>query len=270
MAFNAIIVGMPRSGTSMTAAIFARAGYHVTEDESVRLRQADEYNPGGYWEAEQLIQANAAAFRAAGFAHDNTWLYEAISLEQAERISELDRMDAHQQLVTEFNRHQPWVWKDPRLCYTLGYWWPLVDQSNTRVLLLKRDPAQIYNSFLRVKWRQPGQQSRQDVYARIEAHMKAAEAAIARYDIPHITVAYNEFADNPDLTARRLSELFDVRLTGRDLGFDKRANNSGVRGRLAIVLDRCADHLPAGLRRGIKYLMPSWLMKFLFPFKDPA
>jgi len=267
MADNAIIVGMPRSGTSMTAAIFARAGYHVA-DEPDDLRGGDEYNPGGYWEAERLIQANAEIFRAAGFAHDNTWLYEAISNDQAARISGLDRIDEHQQLVTRFNRHQPWIWKDPRLCYTLGYWWPMMDRKTTRVLLLRRDPAQIYNSFVRLKWRQPGQAARDEVDALVRAHMQAAQIAIARYDIPHIVVDYAEFAGDGETTARRLSEFFAIRLTREDLGFDKRADNSGVRGRFAIALDRVADRLPPRVRHIVKYLMPAWLMQLLFPFKD--
>ncbi|MEJ2363028.1 MAG: hypothetical protein P8Z75_16755 [Gammaproteobacteria bacterium] len=56
MAFNTIVVGMPRSGTSMTAAIFARAGYYVSGDDEKQLRIGDEYNPDGYWEARTADQ----------------------------------------------------------------------------------------------------------------------------------------------------------------------------------------------------------------------
>jgi hypothetical protein len=267
MPFNTIIVGMPRSGTSMTAAIFANAGFYVTKDEESHLRKSDEFNPMGYWEAEPLIQANAEVFRSAGFPYDNIWLYEPISAELASRILELKQMPDHKQLVEDFNQHRPWVWKDPRLCYTLGYWWPMMDQANTRVLLLKRDPKQIYNSFLRLKWRTASKQDRDDTFQRVEDHINAAERAIQKYNIPHIVVDYTDFAQDADATAKRISEFFELSLQRQDLGFDKRANNSNLRGKLSILLDRIADHIPDKMRKFIKRLIPSKLLHLVFPFK---
>lgn len=268
MPYNTIIVGMPRSGTSMTAAIFAKAGFYVTADQENQLRESDEFNPNGYWEAEPLIKANAAIFQAAGFPHDNTWLYEPISPLQASTISEIKRMPEHKQLVDTFNRHHPWVWKDPRLCYTLGYWWPLMNPATTRVLLLKRDPKEIYNSFLRAKWRTLSAQDRADTFRRVEDHLKAAEQAIHKYNIPHIVVEYADYARDADATARRMGEFFGLSLQGQDLGFDKRANNSSFRGKCAILVDRIADHIPDGLRKFIKRLIPQRVLHLVFPFKD--
>ena len=71
-AFNAIIVGMPRSGTSLTAGIFARKNYYVASDTSRELRPGDQFNPFGYWEAEPLTNYNAALLGMAGFGFHNT------------------------------------------------------------------------------------------------------------------------------------------------------------------------------------------------------
>lgn len=172
---NVLIVGMPRSGTSMTASIFASNGYFVAEDSKNELRPGDEYNPSGYWEAEDLIKCNAEIFNAAGFHHDNTWLYNSIDDEQAASILTLEPLPEHEHLVDKFNKQGPWLWKDPRLCYTLGYWWPLLNHETTSVLLLKREPKEIYNSFIRLKWRSTSQQDKKDVILRIQKHMDAAE-----------------------------------------------------------------------------------------------
>ena len=268
MPMNAIIVGMPRSGTSMTAAIFSRAGFYVTADEDGQLRKPDEFNPTGYWEAEPLIQANSAIFKSAGFPHDNTWMYEPITLAQASRINDLQRSAEHQRFVTGYNQTSPWVWKDPRLCYTLGYWWPLMNRDNTRVLLLKRDPKDIYNSFIRVKMRTPSAEDKQDTFQRIKDHMNAAEAAIRMYNIPYIEVHYSDFANDAEATANRISSFFELDLASHDLGFNECANNSNLRGKLGIVLDRIADHIPRNLRKTIKHTMPPILMKYLFPYRD--
>ena len=58
MTYNAIVIGMPRSGTSMVTNIFAKSGFFLAEDESNELRAGDEFNPSGYWEAQDLISAN--------------------------------------------------------------------------------------------------------------------------------------------------------------------------------------------------------------------
>ena len=62
---NIIVVGTPRSGTSLAASIFARLGHFVADDEAAQLRDPDHFNPGGYWEAEPLIEANASLFQRA-------------------------------------------------------------------------------------------------------------------------------------------------------------------------------------------------------------
>jgi hypothetical protein len=267
MPYNTIIVGMPRSGTSMTAAIFARAGYFVTADPENQLYKSDEFNPTGYWEAEPLIQANAEVFQAVGFPRDNTWLYEPIPHAKALAISEIKRDPKHLQLLEAFNRHRPWMWKDPRLCYTLGYWWPLMDPATTRVLLLKRDPQEIHRSFLRLKMCSPSAQDRAELFQRVEDHIKAAEYAIEKYNIPHIVVHYSDYARDADATASRISEFFDLSLQVEDLGFDKRANGSSLRGKIAFHLDRIADRMPDRMRKSIKRVIPASLLHLVFPFK---
>ena len=264
---NAIVVGMPRSGTSMTAAIFARKGYFVAEDEKKHLRQGDEYNPSGYWEAEPLIQANAEVFTAVGFEYDNTWLYDAITDQQAMSILELPKKAEHAELVGEYQQHQPWIWKDPRLCYTIGYWWSYIDPDATRVLLLKRNPKEIHQSFLRVKWRTTSKQDKADTFSRVEHHINAAEHALKTLSIPHIVVDYSDFADMPDATAKKISDFFGFDLTAEEMGFSKKLNNSRLLGKISTLIDRIGDHIPDGVRKSIKRLIPKSLLKAIFPHR---
>ena len=262
---NVIVVGMPRSGTSMTAAIFTRSGYFAAEDESTQLRGKDEYNPGGYWEAEPLINANADIFKRAGYSFDNTWLYDQISDDQVESIFNLEQSQEHIDLVKKYNLNKPWMWKDPRLCYTLGYWWPVMDKKSTCVLLLKRDPHEIYQSFLRLEWRSSSAESRRDVYDRIVRHIDSAEHAIRKFDIPYIEVNYSDYKNDPDTTAKRLSEFFEIEIGSDDLGYDKKLNTSGIRGASMRAINKFGDLLPDRVRKFIKALVPVFILKVLFP-----
>lgn len=264
---NVLVVGMPRSGTSLTASIFTNQGYFVAENESKELRDSDEYNPSGYWEAEPLIKSNAEILAAAGFNFDNTWLFEAISAEQAAVIPKLAAKDKHKDLVEKFNRNSPWIWKDPRLCYTLSYWWPLLNPETTRVLFLKRDPNEIYNSFIRLEWRKPGNEAKQDVMQRVEDHLAAAELALKQLNIPFIEVNYADYKNQPEKTVLELNETFGLDLNPDDLGYKHKYNNQSLQGKLLRWLKNLGNLLPSGLRQFVKKLVPQFIWKILIPHR---
>ena len=267
MSKNVLVVGMPRSGTSMTTSIFARNGYFVSEDEKNELRSGDEFNPSGYWEAEPLIKCNAEILKSTGFQHDNTWLYEAITDKQTSAIYNIEPLNDHIQLIKDYDKKSPWVWKDPRLCYTLAYWWPLLDQENTLVLLLKRDPKEIYQSFLRLKWRTTSPKDKADVLLRIKGHLDAAQVAINKYNIPHITIFYSDFKTNPNETAKKINDFFGLNLIDNDLGFNYKLNNSSFRGKINRYTDTIGDFLPPKIRSKVKKIIPIFIWKLINPHR---
>lgn len=264
---NAIIVGMPRSGTSMVTNIFAKAGFFVAENIENEVRAGDEFNPSGYWEAQDLIKANDEIFNMVGYSPDNTWLEEPISSEQAQGICRLSPSDEHRSLVEKYDKKHPWVWKDPRLCYTIGYWWPLLDRNNTRVIFLKRDHEEILNSFLRLNWRTNDPQCRADVLKRIDDHLLTAAESINQHNIPFIEINYSDFRKQPEITSRKISEFFDIKLTVDDLGFNSKLNTSGLRGSLMKVVNKIGDLLPDSLRKFVKKLIPTAILKSIFPHR---
>lgn len=264
---NILVVGMPRSGTSLTASIFTSNGYFVAGDQNKELRAGDEYNPSGYWEAESLIQSNAEIFASAGYNHDNTWLYDSISDEQATNILTLQPSIEHQQLVDRYNKQSPWIWKDPRLCYTLGYWWPLLDPETTKVLFLKRNPKEIYNSFLRLKWRTASQEDKADVFKRIQEHLDAAERTLETYKIPHIVVNYSDYKNHPEETVKKLNHFFDLNLNKEDLGYQHKYNNHSFQGFILRITDKFGDILPDKPRKIIKKLIPIFIWKIINPHR---
>ena len=244
---NAIVVGMARSGTSMTTAIFHRAGYFVAEDERTELQVADAFNPSGYWEPLELLEANRAVLKAAAFAHDNTWMYDPISEDEVRRIGELEPSEAHRSFYERYESRQPWVWKDPRFCYTLPYWWKLIDPDRTSVLLLTRDRDEIVRSFRRVGWRTDMRLDR--LVQCVDQHVSAARTWIAELDVPYIEIDYSEFRSNPGEAASRINEHFGTRIRADALGYRSVHNTSSVRGRLRSGAERVADHVPGWARR---------------------
>lgn len=262
---NVLVVGVPRSGTSMLAGLFVGKGYFAAEPGSGEFREADHANPAGYWEASSLIAHNVEAFHAVGFRHHNTWLYEAISPAQAAMLRDLEPLGIHASFVERYEAHRPWVWKDPRLCYTLPYWWRLVDHTTTRVVMIVRDPEAILRSWVRLGWREGTPEARVDVMARIEGHLQAARAAVRMLGIPCIEVHYQDFASAPETTAAKLSDFLDVDLAPSDLSFERRFDHSSPSGRLELALEHLALRVPKGLRQRAKAILPTRVLRRLFP-----
>jgi hypothetical protein len=260
---NVIVVGMARSGTSLTASIFAKHGYYVDEQGSVA--PSNHLNPKGYWESKSLVKLNAKILRSSGFPRDNTWIYKPITDEQVEFINHFELDDEFRGFLDGFNRKAPWIWKDPRLCYTLGCWWPLLDRDNTAVLLVRRDPEAIYNSFVRAGWRRHGSRERQATYERIDSHIRNAEAIFDKFAIPAVTIQYEDFKNNPLSVVDKINTSCDLSLSVDDLGYDDRFNHDKFSGKIGTYLDKGINRLPAKWIKRLKKFVPGFLLSLLYP-----
>lgn len=257
---------MARSGTSLTASIFAKKGYFVAEDEK-ELKEGNEFNPTGFFEAETVINKNREIYKAIGYEHDNTWMFDPITAEQVASLNRLGALPGHQETVEFYNQNGPWLWKDPRLCYTLRYWWPLMDE-NTAVLLVRRDPAAIYNSFLRTKWSKATKQDREYTYGLIAQHMQAAEDTIRDLNIPFAEINYEDFQSAPHKICGVIQANFGVDLSLQDLNYKSEYNHNSLRGKLSTRLDLLLNKMPKSWIGTIKKLTPRSLLRAFFPERE--
>ena len=258
---NIIIVGPPRSGTSLTSGIFARQGYFAGE----QLRSGDDYNPFGYFEDEALVEANVKLFSEVDFNFHNTWMFAPIADSQIEAISKLPTKECDQQLVGACDGHVPWMWKDPRLCVTLSYWTKLIDWSTTGVVLTQRNPEDVYWSFRRKGWCPSGNARRDQTIERIEKHAATALATVQQYNVPHISIQYDEYHECPAEVAQRINEFADLELTPADLNFHSELDHSTGRGRLAGHARILLKMLPKQTLKKASTFLPKRIQTMLFP-----
>lgn len=264
---NILIVGMARSGTSMTAAILARKGYYVGSIANTHLRDGDDDNPDGYFEADDLVASNVEVLRRAGFKFHNTWMYELISQQAVSRINTLHPLLEHRRFVESYQSRTPWLWKDPRLCFTLRYWWQLMNPNTTGVVFVKRDPTAIYRSFLRLGWCRGGAAERAKVRRCVDAHTRAAANAVHSLRIPHIVIDYSEYLDRPGDVAMRLAGFCGIKLAVLDLNVRYDLNHSTFRGRLSARVRRSVDYGVLRHARRVRNLVPDRVLTVVFPEK---
>ncbi len=264
---SVIVIGTPRSGTSLTSAVFARLGYHIGTIGSEWMRSGDEGNPFGYFEADDLIERNVALFRRAGYREHNTWLSDPITDEQIRSIAQLKPSEADRRWVEEYEKNAPWLWKEPRLTLTLGYWWQLVDPERTAVVVLNRDIDESVLSFQRLHWIGDSAYERDEIRRRILQHRRAAEEAIERHGLPHIQIDFGDYFLRPAEVAKRLSEWCGVDIGPGDLNVKPELNHGSFRGRLSTWLRARMNRTPIRQLRVLQGVLPERLVTLLFPEK---
>jgi hypothetical protein len=117
-----IVLGMHRSGTSALARCLGLIGCHA--GSLADFPPADAANPRGYWERRDIWAANEELLAALGGGWDEVDdLDESrLSPEARERFAGRAR-----EIVGRLDTHRPWVIKDPRLCLTLPFWLPFLE-----------------------------------------------------------------------------------------------------------------------------------------------
>lgn len=257
---NVVIVGMPRSGTSLTTSLLVGAGYYPGPSQ----REATEANPFGYFQSLDMMAMNAALFGQVGFPFHNTWLYDRISDAQLARIADLEVRDEHRQFLRHCGEHAPWTWKDPRLCVTLAFWRKLIDFGSTRILLVRRDKAAIYNSFVVQNWLKDRPLTREDIYERTDQHIQAAVDTLERYRLPWMEVWYEELLEHPVKVIGAINAFTGARIDPERVKIRRDLNHSSLRHAVTGRLVGLARQWPGAVRVA-KALLPEQLTYLVFP-----
>jgi hypothetical protein len=138
---NCLILGSGRSGTSMLAGTLCGAGYYMGE----RLIPADETNPKGYFEDDEInaINEELLAPVTPGLSQPvYGWRWLA-----AVPVGVF--LPAPADIITRIERQtgrSPFCFKDPRFCYTLPAWRRFL--GDAVFLCIFREPARTANSIV--------------------------------------------------------------------------------------------------------------------------
>ena len=136
---QAFVLGMHRSGTSAVARVLNLMGFYFgAEHEGTR---ANEENPKGFWERQDVRRLNDTILRNAGWDWDRVSGFDAEGLlddEPAYRTAIAD-------IVLDMDAHRPWFIKEPRLCLLFPLWRPLLE---TPVCIhVHRSPMEVARSL---------------------------------------------------------------------------------------------------------------------------
>lgn len=131
---SCVIVGSGRSGTSMLAGILRESGYFTGGSQLA----PSSSNPKGYFESAEINQLNdqlittVTAVRPSGpLGYLYPWRMSPGLLWLADLDIETSVHPTHQQLelMERLSSKKPFCFKDPRFCYTLDAWRPVLGEA---------------------------------------------------------------------------------------------------------------------------------------------
>lgn len=128
------VLGMQRSGTSMTTRLLNLLGVYLGPDN--HLLESHWHNPTGFWEHQGIQSINTDILECLG----GTWFRPPVLEPGWERSPALERLrDRALALVDrEFGDEPIWGWKHPSTSLTLPFWQSLLPRM--RYVLCLRDP----------------------------------------------------------------------------------------------------------------------------------
>lgn len=137
---NIVVLGMHRSGTSVTANLLNALGAYVGPEQA--LLPAGPENPKGYWELRRTMELNDMILATASA----TWRYpvdfspDKLTIEQRANIQE-----SIKKLVLDMSVTPCTLLKDPRFSLTLPLWKPFLDPCI--YIHVTRDPLEVARSL---------------------------------------------------------------------------------------------------------------------------
>lgn len=185
------VLGMHRSGTSAVARVLNLMGcYFGAEREGTR---ANEENPKGFWERQDVRRLNDTVLRNAGWDWDRVSAFHAEGLLDDEPVYQRAIAD----IVLDMDAHRPWFIKEPRLCLTFPLWRPVLE---TPVCIhMHRSPMEVARSL----------QARHGMELDVGLALWEAyniHALNASRGLPRLVVSYSALMHDPDREVARLKE----------------------------------------------------------------
>jgi hypothetical protein len=135
-----IVLGMHRSGTSLTINLLSAMGCYVGKEKD--LLPASDANPQGFWEHMAVVDINKAILNSIGL----DWISaDQFDLKKIPPTTKKNLSAQIKEIVKNFNRHEVWAIKDPRLCMILPLWKKHL--PNALIFVCVRHPMEIAKSL---------------------------------------------------------------------------------------------------------------------------
>lgn len=204
---NIVVLTTGSSGSSVLAGLIARQGFWLGR-KTARL-EFDTY------ENAQLVDLNIALLRKAGYRRRDANDLPPPDVNCLEALHDTEDVSPYRAFVDECEAQRPWLWKDPRLAYTIHFWRHIVDLHDAKYILITREFRQAYAGLIhsRKVYMSPKQ------YMQINTnYLEAIGLYIVKMgSIDMLKMTFEQLIVTPEATLERVNEFLGTTLSVEDL-----------------------------------------------------
>ncbi len=204
---NVIILGSGRTGSSILAGLIFRNRYYINPD-SIKARR---HYPDGDYENYDLIRMNESILQEVGYNYGSLAPRKKVNVDHIEALAESGDIIKYREFIADCDKESPWLWKDPRLGYTIFFWKHLLDMDNIHFILITRDLYQVFRSFSKGGI----SRTKREIYQRHEYRLSLMENFIKENNLQVLRIDYSEIWDR-DVLNNKLTPVLGVEISKED------------------------------------------------------
>jgi hypothetical protein len=140
---NVIVLTTGLSGSSVLSGVVSESGYWAGNDTVIKDNFSGQYDT---YENAELVELNDRLCDIADFLFDDITWYKTNGQQVFEEISDTTETASFREFLSSCKSHQPWIWKDPKVWLTIGFWKNFIDPKSTRIILLRRNGFNLWLS----------------------------------------------------------------------------------------------------------------------------
>ena len=204
---NVIILTHGWTGSSVFTALLGEAGYWYGSD-TFKKPDYDTY------ENFELIELNKRLLSELNYTGNRE--HEIISLqtleELAQRAASID-LSPYRKFIENCQQNKPWIWKDPRLTWTIRVWAKLLDLKNIAFVILTRDDEQAWiscNLRRHIQSKRFTKAYNHGITSSLQKFLDENQCGFVKYEFEDLLLT-------PDKTIEELNGFLDINLTMEDL-----------------------------------------------------
>lgn len=203
---NVIILTGGLSGSSVLAGLIARKGYWLGHDTKVIKRYQTNEN-------SRLVDLNIEILKRSGYGWDDAMDIPPPSIPDILAVAEQPDLDPFKSFLCECNANSPWLWKDPRLSYTIFFWKDFIDLNNCKFILMSRSVEQAWTGSV-LKGKMPIAFSDLET---VETNcVRHSEAFLKQENIDFFRVTFEDLIVTPDDTIEKINAFLEIDLDIHD------------------------------------------------------
>lgn len=203
---NVIILTHGWTGSSVFTGLLGKAGYNYGQ-KTVQKTDYDTH------ENAELVQLNDRLMKELGYTgnHEHGFSHEIIE-EMSARADSID-LTPYKEFVERCQAGRPWIWKDPRLTWTIRVWAKILPLEETAFIILTRDDEQAWISSNLRRHIQSMKFTR-DYNHGITSSLKKF---LDDYNQDYLEFKFEDLLLQPESTINSMNKFLDINLTMSDV-----------------------------------------------------